>query len=213
MEPPSKNERKSRPWLVKTLLVVLVVVSCPAVYVLISQIPFVYYWHFNHIKSLVETLPDTKIIDFWRHEDISLEDFGFELQIRQNQPIRLDFYEGEDWYRNFKKIHGILFSKPYNPASNNYETTPVSRKELARAGIRVSNLADVISQWEKIEAYFRSRPKQSRGVPGVGGHFVRIYYDLDAYKDDKRFSVIEPDRHKPGHQLPSALYLLRTENE
>ena len=133
----------------------------------------------------MELLPDTKIVDSWRHEDITLEDLGFDLKVRECQPIRLDFYEGGDWYRDFGAIDGIIFSKPYNPATSDYETRRVSCDELARAGIRVRNLTDIISQLEAVLVYLKTRPQKQADVPRVGSYYIRIYYDLDAYKQTR----------------------------
>jgi hypothetical protein len=79
-------------------------------------------------------------------------------------------------------IHGSIFSKPYNPAINDYETTPISCDELARAGIHVRNLPEVVSQLEAVLTYRQTKPPGNANVPPPGSHYLRIYYDLDAYK-------------------------------
>ena len=140
-------------------------------------------WQFNRIKAQVEKLPDARIVDTCKHEDVTLEDFGFDLQVRRCEPIRLNFYEGGDWHRVFGPIDGIVFNKPYNPATNNYEAIPISSAELARAGIHVRTLADVISQLESVLTYLRNRPKQQADTPRKGVYYIRIFYDLDAYRN------------------------------
>jgi hypothetical protein len=172
---------RNRTRLVMVLILIIVAVG-PFVPLLLSQIPFIYNRHYNRIKAQIEKLPETRIIDSWRHEDISLEDFGFDFQVRQCPPMRLDFYEGEDWDRPFGVIDGITFSKPYNPATNGYETIPVSCEELDRAGIRVRTLADIVSRLEAVLAYLKSRPRNETDSPRAGAYYIRIYYDLDAYK-------------------------------
>lgn len=149
------------------------------------QIPWVYYSDFNTIKARLEGLPGTKIVDFWRHEDVTLEDFGFVLQVRQCQPIRLDFHDDEDLYRVFDEIDGITFSKPYNPAANSYETTRVSSGELAQSGIQVHSLADTIAQLEAVLAYLKNRPQQQSETPRPGAYYIGIFYELDAYKTQR----------------------------
>ncbi len=181
METNSKNGSRLSPWSV-TALIVLFVLVAPFALLWLSQCDFIYYRHYNRIKALVEKLPDAKITDTWLHRDITLEDFGFDVQVRQCEPIRLNFYEGGDWYRDFGTTDGIIFSKPYNPATNDYEITMVSCDELARAGIRVRNLADTISQLEAVLAYLKSRPDNQSDTPRGGAYYIRIYYDLNAYK-------------------------------
>jgi len=181
MKTNAKERKATRKVFIAIALVCLFVAS-PFAVLALYQSPFVYYRHFHRIKAKLEVLPDTKIVDSWRHEDITLEDFGFDLRIRQCPPIRLDFYEGGDWYRGFGAIDGIIFSKPYNPATNDYETTPISCDELARAGIGVRNLTDVVSHLEAVLVYLKARPQRQADVPRAGSYYIRIYYDLDAYK-------------------------------
>jgi hypothetical protein len=174
--------RSAKRKLFVAVVVVCFIVASPFALLALYQSPFVYYRHFNRIKAKLEVLPDTKIVDSWQHQDITLEDFGFDLRVRQCPPIRLDFYEGGDWYRDFGAIDGIIFSKPYNPATNDYETTRISCDELAQAGIRVRNLTDVVSQLEAVLTYLKARPQRQPDVPRAGAYYIRIYYDLDAYK-------------------------------
>jgi hypothetical protein len=164
------------------LLIGCFIVIAPFALAALLRAPFIYDRDFNRIKARLERLPETTIIDSWRHEDMTLEDFGFDLKVRQCPPIRLDFYEGRDWYRTFGGIDGITFSKPYNPASNDYETICVSSNELVQAGIRVGNLVDIVCQLEAILVYLKSRPRGQVDTPRRGAYYIRIYYDLDAYK-------------------------------
>ncbi len=176
------KERSAKRGVFIAVVIVGLLVASPFALIAIYSSPFVYYRHFNRVKARLEVLPDTKIVDSWRHEDITLEDFGFDLKVRECQPIRLNFYEGGDWYRDFGAIDGIIFSKPYNPATNDYETTRVSREEFALAGIQIHGLADIVSQLEAVLAYLKTRPQNQTDAPRSGSHYIRIYYDLAAYK-------------------------------
>jgi hypothetical protein len=171
---------------VAAVLLFLLLIS-PFLYFGYTRLPIHYYRHFDRIQARLEKLPDTKITDKWLHEDITLEDFGFTLQVRQCEPIKLDFYEGEEknWYRYFDSMDGITFHKPYNPATNDYETTHISREELARAGIHVNNLADIVAHLEAVLDYLKNRPDQSPEKQHSGAHYLHIFYDLDAYKQTR----------------------------
>jgi hypothetical protein len=174
--------RKKRYLVLFIVGIFCLLVGSPIALLALIQMPGIYYSEFNSIKARLEALPNTRIVDSWRHEDITLEDCGFDLQVRECEPIRIDFYEGGNWDRDFGTLDGIIFSKPYNPATNGYETTPISSEELARAGIHVRSLTDLVAQLEALQAYLKTRPQQPHEAPHAGSYYIRIYYDLDAYK-------------------------------
>jgi hypothetical protein len=182
----AKSPKKSRRPLIVGIALLLGVVMLPFALLAVHQSPFFYNRHFNRIRALLEEMPDARVVDSWRHEDLTLEDFGFTLQVRQCPRIRLDFYEGGDWYRDFEAIDGILFSKPYNLLTKGYEVTALSCDELSRVGISVRNLTDVVSRLEAVLAYLKDRPSNLAPTPRKAENYVRIYYDLDAYKPTQR---------------------------
>lgn len=139
-----------------------------------------YYRHFNRIKARLEAMPDVKIVDSWRHEDITLEDFGFTLKIRECPPIRLDFYEGNNWYRPFKKVEGISFFR-YPGINGQYQLTRISADELGKAGVKVQNLAGVFANLESVLARLKDRADQDDWNTPAKPNYVWIQYDLDRH--------------------------------
>lgn len=173
----TKRPKAWRRLLVRILLVIvgLGVVLLP--FVCLSD--SFYYRHFNRIKAQLEAIPDVKIVDSWKHEDITLEDFGFTLKVRECPPIRLNFYEVNNWDRPFKKIEGISFLK-YPGIKGQYQLTRISAEEFGKAGVKVQNLGDVFANFESVLACLRDRADQDDwNTPGEP-NYVWIQYDLDS---------------------------------
>lgn len=140
--------------------------------------PPVYYRHFNRVKARLEAMPDVKIVSSWKHEDITLEDFGFTLRVRECPPIRLDFYDGDDWFRRFKKVDGISFFK-YPGIKGQYQLTRISADELGKTGVKVQNLGDVFANLESVLACLKGRADQDDwNTPGKPD-YLWIQYDLN----------------------------------
>jgi hypothetical protein len=86
-----------------------------------------------------------------------LEDFGFQLKVRECPPIRIDYYGGRDLYGTSNPINGISFLR-YNSSTELYDTVHVSCDEYAQAGIRIQNVADVMANLEAVLTDLKSRP-------------------------------------------------------
>jgi hypothetical protein len=52
-----------------------------------------HYGQFNRVKHVLEDMPHVRITNDWRHHDIALEDFGFDLVVDGDRSIRVDFLE------------------------------------------------------------------------------------------------------------------------
>ncbi|MES2572874.1 MAG: hypothetical protein V4710_22815 [Verrucomicrobiota bacterium] len=53
-----------------------------------------YYGKFNRMRSVIEQMPDIRIVDSWQHRDVTLEDFGFTVISRTGQRAEINFPEG-----------------------------------------------------------------------------------------------------------------------
>ena len=53
-----------------------------------------YYGQFNRVKHVIESMPHVRITNSWKHEDISLEDFGFSLLVNGTNLVHVTFWEG-----------------------------------------------------------------------------------------------------------------------
>lgn len=58
------------------------------------KIEFGYYGRYHQVQRVILQIPGTSIVDSWKHEDIVLEDFGFTIQLGENEPKRVDFWDG-----------------------------------------------------------------------------------------------------------------------
>jgi hypothetical protein len=55
---------------------------------------FGYYGEFNHVRKALVTIPGVRITNEWQNQDISLEEFGFDLMV-DGRPVRLYVAENE----------------------------------------------------------------------------------------------------------------------
>lgn len=46
-----------------------------------------YYGQFNRVKHVIEDMPDVRIVDHWKHRDVTLEDFGFTLLVDESRKV------------------------------------------------------------------------------------------------------------------------------
>lgn len=52
-----------------------------------------YYGQFNRVKHVLESIPGVVIVDHWQHHDVTLEDFGFTLQVGGSDAVQVQFWE------------------------------------------------------------------------------------------------------------------------
>lgn len=79
---------------VKWLVVVIVLLGLASLYTpLVPNVglPFGYYGKLNAVKTAIEELPDTEIIDVGLHEDVTLEDFWVAVRLGDGRVVRLTF--------------------------------------------------------------------------------------------------------------------------
>lgn len=56
-------------------------------------VEFGYYGQFNQVQRIIRSLPGLKIVDHWQHHDISIEDFGFQIEKAGGERRWVHFYE------------------------------------------------------------------------------------------------------------------------
>jgi hypothetical protein len=92
--------RPIRQWIIATSLAIpLALASLYAVGVLFGMAGgeswmVGYYGKFNRVRTVIERMPDVRILDSWQHHDVTLEDFGFTITSASGQPAKVDFWEG-----------------------------------------------------------------------------------------------------------------------
>src|SRR5689334_9804272 len=52
-----------------------------------------YYGRFNRVKAVIEAIPGIHVVDSWKHEDVTLEDFTFTLVSNSGQTAKIGFWE------------------------------------------------------------------------------------------------------------------------
>ena len=69
-----------------------------------------YYGQFNRIKHVIEEMPEVDVVDHWQHQDISLEDFGFTLQLANGEQVQINFMDNTEPKneRNRKRIRTYI---------------------------------------------------------------------------------------------------------
>ena len=152
-----------------------------AYFVFPSLFPPFYYADFNRAQDQLSAVPGVHIIDDWQHHDITLEDCGFTVRVNESEPVRIDFYDGDDWALPFKRLDGVTMSYPYNPKTNDYEEVSFSAGQLRDHGIDATNLGSVLQDIRKLLDLATPRPIP-REASSRSGVWVRIYRDLERYK-------------------------------
>ena len=51
------------------------------------------YGQFNRIKNVIDEMPGVQIVDFWQHEDLELEDFGFTLRLENGDEVQVRYHD------------------------------------------------------------------------------------------------------------------------
>ena len=140
-----------------------------AALLLCLQLPVIYYAEFHSIQGKLASQPGVTITSSWKHEDLSLEDCGFTLQVRDCPPVQVDFYEGEDWEGQFRRIDGLAVRE-------GFDSVKLIRVErLAEMGMPVRNLPDLLAHLEGVLAVADGmEPNASRPLPE--GRWVALRY-------------------------------------
>jgi hypothetical protein len=131
------------------LALVFLAVAVPFTALLGSQIPFIYYWDFNHTQAHLAALPDVVIKESWKHEDISLEDCFFTLQVRDCPRVRLDFLEGQNWRNLLKEASAVSVTWRDGIHSESLHRS-IDSAELRGLGCRKPGVAEIIANLESI---------------------------------------------------------------
>ena len=69
--------------------------------------PLYYAQEYNAVEDRLETIEGLQIRDSWQHEDIRLEDCGFDVVPSMAETHLLTFTDHQDWVALFDKMDGI----------------------------------------------------------------------------------------------------------
>jgi hypothetical protein len=133
-----------------------------------------YYHHFRVIGGKLRSLPGVTIVGSWKHEDITLEDFGYAVRVRNCPPVSVNFYEGNEWHGLFERIDGIVvrtgdYDRPYKVLS-----VPI----LKAKGLAVENLPNVIANLEAVLNVADAAQGVADNWPTPSRHYVIMDYPI-----------------------------------
>lgn len=137
MGPVTKPEIEMKPrW--KNILITIAFggVALALLYPFLGMFPPFYYAQYNAVKDRLETIEGLQIRDSWQHEDIRLEDCGFDVSI-DDQNASLTFVDHQDWVALFAKIDGI-----HIPMDGQQRL--VTCKQMKSAGLEINGLRNVL---------------------------------------------------------------------
>lgn len=151
-------------------------------FILPCLFPPFYYADFNNVKKNFEAIEGVKILDNWQHHDISLEDCGFVISYRGQEPVQIDFYEGGDWDTPFEAIDGYTISSYRSRKKGRYDDiVKVRSSHLKEQGISATNLKEFLSNQDKVITFALSNTS-SEPTPSKNENWIRVFTKLDAYK-------------------------------
>lgn len=157
---------------------ILVIVISVLLFFLVPMLPPFYDADYNAVRTRLEHFPDVQIVNSWRHEDMSLEDFGFTLQKSSCPPVTLNFYEVHNsrWLTNFQSIDGVvLVQKGQNGSPNTI--TRLSREQLEHLNLPTHSIEDVFTHLSPLLEQLNKQPRHiQEGVAGADSSFAYLSY-------------------------------------
>ena len=138
-----------------------------------GMFPPFYYSEYNAVRERLESIPGLTITSTWKHEDVILEDCGFDVA-QANAKASITFFDDQDWKGLFRRIDGII----YGPAG---QQKFVSRSDLESAGFEIDGLADLLQELRAVQQFCETAqdPSLDRNVmhnqdPSQFRHWIRI---------------------------------------
>ena len=129
---------------------------------------FDYYYHYRTIGDKLAALPGVTIVDSWKHEDLTLEDFGYTLKVRDCPSIRVDFYETREWQGLFRHIDGVILLS--GNATTDAKILTTSQLKTGPSAIR--NLPELLANLETVLPLLENAPGAGTTGPTPDGNYV-----------------------------------------
>ena len=118
------------------ITVAFVGLALAALYPFRGVFPPIYYAQFNDVRDCLHEIEGLKIKDYWQHNDMRLEDCGFDVEIGSKQ-VSLTFSDHQDWVALFDKMDGIRL-----PRAGHQRL--VTCEQMNSAGIKIDGLSDIL---------------------------------------------------------------------
>ena len=144
-----RGDRSLQKRLLLSLAVIIgIMIIAPVILVTILMWPSAgYYAEFNAVREQLEAIPDVTIVNTWQHKDLTLEDCGVTLKVRECPLIQINFYEGGDWETAFQEIQGIRATRKTGDSES---VVYMSTHDFQNAGLHITNLVEMISHLEQV---------------------------------------------------------------
>jgi hypothetical protein len=157
---------------------VALLMASPVLFIVLSQLPFFYYYKYNRVRAHLEAIPGLIITDTRKHEDFTLEDCWYAFRFGESEEVELALSETEDWEAPFNdEFDGVVFLRPYGSLPNGYERRVISKARLLEWGVDFHRLADLVPHLKIIMPKLREV-----GVVSDEGvsHALHLMWDLDS---------------------------------
>ena len=147
-----------------------------------------YYSEHNALLAEIRKHPDLAVVDHWRHEDLTLEDFGFAIQSRRATAF-LNISDGSDVRLPHDRAVGIalkLRGETRRAGNAVYVLRRFIRFDSAewqhRRLPRVENIAGLLAHFDEIAHSLLTHPPQALLRDGGSDAFI----DLEAVQGRRR---------------------------
>lgn len=165
----------------KGVLSALATLVAAAVLLLVGAIGYLwlsYYSEYNALLAEIRKHPGLQIVDHWRHEDMTLEDFGFTLRgARGEAEIRIT--DGSAIRGPHDRARGIAFHLPRESHREGNSVHPIHRfiefdsADWQQRGLpAVRTIAELLPHFDAVAANLLSSPPLTSLLGGPPPDFI-----------------------------------------
>jgi hypothetical protein len=138
------------------------------VWIVVGPLTFRYDAEFDFVKERLDRHPNVTVVDSWRHEDVTLEDFGFFVRTRPGgYRFELRFTDGTDKLAVFEKADGAMFYRGETPVWGIDFNQP-------GPGQGIENMDQFLLEAETLLGAYGELPTEAQTVPKVTGNIIQV---------------------------------------
>ena len=132
----------------------------------VGPMTFNYDAEFDFVQRQLGRPGAVTIVDSWRHEDITLEDFGFVVRTAEGRVFELSF-RGARKLATFDAVDGIEFRRKGKRVWTIDLNAP-------GAPIQIRDMDEFLSRADEVLAAFEERPAGQRSATRMPGNLIRL---------------------------------------
>jgi hypothetical protein len=121
-----------------------------------EDVGFGYYRDFHIARKAIEESPCAEWIEYSRHEDLTLEDFHFQIRTQSGLIVRLWFYEGMDVRQVCFQPRGLVVVHPRSQSICQRYVADELPTQLNGKSIKGTNLNDVLCNLDQLALFFQA---------------------------------------------------------